>query len=88
MIAVILADVATAAEQRRYNKFEFTEGTDATLEWKGQWVYKVYAQSDPSNTDPDLADELVEQGIALVKEDDITNYTGNAPDEDNFVYKI
>lgn len=87
-VAVILTDIATAAQKRRYNRFEITEGTTVTLEFPGQWFYKVYAQASTTNLDPDLADELVEQGIVEVIAPDPTNYTGNAPDEDNFVYKL
>ena len=87
-VAVIIADTATAAQRRRYNKFEITEGTTVTLTFPGQWFYKVYAQTSPTNTDPDLADELVEEGIVDVIAPDPTTYSGNAPDNDNFVYKI
>ena len=56
----ILADVSAYTE--RYNKFQFIEGTTADL-YTGEYKYKVYAQESDSNLDPDLADELVEEGI-------------------------
>lgn len=60
---VLLTD--TSAYTDRYNKFAVTEGTTFTLD-AGEYMYKVYAQTSPSNTNPDNADELVEQGILKV----------------------
>ena len=56
----ILTDVSAYTE--RYNKFQFIEGVTAEL-YTGEYMYRVYAQTSPTNTDPDNADELVEQGI-------------------------
>lgn len=55
----------TSAYTDRYNKFAVTEGSTFTLD-AGEYMYKVYAQTSPSNTNPDNADELVEQGILKV----------------------
>jgi len=60
---VLLTD--TSAYTDRYNKFAVTEGSTFTLD-AGEYMYKVYAQTSPSNTNPDNADELVEQGILKV----------------------
>ena len=49
----------------RYNKFEVTEGTTVTLD-AGEYLYKIYAQSSPTNLNPDLANEVVEEGIVKV----------------------
>lgn len=49
----------------RYNKFQITEGTTVTLD-AGEYEYKIYAQTSPSNINPADADELVEQGIVKV----------------------
>jgi hypothetical protein len=49
----------------RYNEFELTEGTTVTLD-AGEYIYKIYAQASPSNVDPTLANELVEEGIVKV----------------------
>lgn len=57
----------TSAYPDRYNEFAFTEGTDITIN-EGQNEYKIYAQTSSSNTDPDLADEELEVGIAQVGE--------------------
>jgi hypothetical protein len=32
----------------------------------GEYIYKIYAQTSPSNVDPTLANELVEEGIVKV----------------------
>ena len=70
----ILADVSS---YDRYNKFQFIEGTTADL-YTGEYQYKVYAQTSDSNLDPDLADELVEEGILKCNEGTTTTqYTPN-----------
>ena len=59
----ILAD--TSSYTTRYNKFDITEGTTVTLD-AGEYEYEIYAQTSPTNLDPTLADELVEEGIVKV----------------------
>ena len=59
----ILAD--TSSYTTRYNKFDITEGTTVTLD-AGEYIYKIYAQTSPTNIDPNLANELVEEGIVKV----------------------
>jgi len=59
----ILSD--TSSYPTRYNEFELTEGTTVTLD-AGEYIYKIYAQTSPSNVDPNLANELVEEGIVKV----------------------
>jgi hypothetical protein len=56
----ILTDISTQTE--RYNKFAVVEGTTFTL-LNGEYEYKVYAQTSAVNTNPDLANELVETGV-------------------------
>jgi hypothetical protein len=60
VVNVILSDISTHKE--RYNQFAVVEGTTFTL-LDGEYQYKVYAQTSAVNTNPDLANELVEQGI-------------------------
>jgi len=62
---VILTDISSYTD--RYNKFSVVEGTTFDI-YSGEYLYRVYAQTSPSNTDPDLADELVEQGMLKVNE--------------------
>jgi hypothetical protein len=59
----ILTDISAYVD--RYNKFEVTEGTTVTLD-AGEYLYKIYAQSSPTNLNPDLANEVVEEGIVKV----------------------
>ena len=59
----IVADVSEYTD--RYNKFNVTEGSTFEV-YTGEYMYKVYAQTSPSNLDPSLADELVEEGILKV----------------------
>lgn len=60
----ILLDVSTHKE--RYNQFQIDE-SDINA-YTGEYEYKVYAQTSPTNTNPNLSDELVEQGILKVNE--------------------
>lgn len=61
----ILTDISSYTD--RYNKFEFTEGdADNTTLEVGEHLYTIYAQTDPSNLNPNNADEVVETGIMKV----------------------
>ena len=62
---VLLTDISSYPE--RYNKFTVIEGTTFDI-YSGEYDYKVYAQTSDTNTDPSLADELVEQGLLKVSE--------------------
>ena len=59
----ILTDTSSYVE--RYNAFELTEGSTVTLD-AGEYIYKIYAQTSPTNVNPDLANELVEEGMVKV----------------------
>ena len=50
----------------RYNQFAIAAATSGQWE-KGEYKYTIYAQSSSSNTDPSLANEVVETGILKVK---------------------
>ena len=50
----------------RFNKFTIVEPTDVELIDEGQWSYVIYAQTSAVNTDPSLADEVVETGMVTV----------------------
>jgi len=60
---VILTDISSYPD--RYNKFSVSEGSTFTI-YSGEYLYRAYAQTSPTNTDPDLANELVEQGMLKV----------------------
>ena len=57
---VLLTDISAYID--RYNKFAVTEGTTFDLDC-GEYNYFVYAQTSSVNTNPLLADELVEEGL-------------------------
>lgn len=63
--AFILSD--TSDYPVRYNKFTFTEGSNAAKTFDtGTHYYTIYAQESTTNVDPALALEEVERGIAQV----------------------
>lgn len=71
----ILTDISAFVD--RYNEFSITEGTTVTL-ITGEYLYKVFAQTSPTNLDPSLAIELVEEGMLKVNESvGTTSYTPN-----------
>jgi hypothetical protein len=59
----LLTDIS--AFKDRYNKFAVTEGSTFTLDC-GEYNYFVYAQTSSVNTNPLLANELVEEGLLKV----------------------
>jgi hypothetical protein len=72
----IVADVSNYKE--RYNKFSVTEGSTFDVD-TGEFLYRVFAQISTTNLNPDLANELVEQGILKVNnlESPTVYYTPN-----------
>jgi hypothetical protein len=58
-----LTDISSFKD--RYNKFAVTEGSTFTLDC-GEYNYFVYAQTSSVNTNPLLANELVEEGLLKV----------------------
>jgi hypothetical protein len=59
----LLTDISSYKE--RYNEFEITEGATVTLD-AGEYLYRIYAQNSSVNTNPELTDELVEEGLVKV----------------------
>jgi hypothetical protein len=59
----LLTDISSYKE--RYNEFEITEGATVTLD-AGEYLYRIYAQTSSVNTNPELANEIVEEGIVKV----------------------
>jgi len=55
----------TSSYKERYNKFAITEGATVTLD-AGEYLYRIYAQTSSVNTNPELANELVEEGLVKV----------------------
>lgn len=59
----LLTDISSYKE--RYNEFAITEGATVTLD-AGEYFYRIYAQTSSNNTNPELANELVEEGLVKV----------------------
>jgi hypothetical protein len=59
----LLTDISSYKE--RYNEFAITEGATVTLD-AGEYLYRIYAQTSSANTNPELANELVEEGLVKV----------------------
>jgi hypothetical protein len=59
----LLTDISSYKE--RYNEFAITEGATVTLD-AGEYLYRIYAQTSSVNTNPELANELVEEGLVKV----------------------
>lgn len=57
----------TSSFPTRYNEFTITTAQAADL-LAGEHKYTLYAQSSSSNTDPAQANEVVETGLAIVRE--------------------
>jgi hypothetical protein len=55
----------TSSYKERYNKFAIAEGATVTLD-AGEYLYRIYAQTSSVNTNPELANELVEEGLVKV----------------------
>jgi hypothetical protein len=55
----------TSSYKERYNQFAITEGATVTLD-AGEYLYRIYAQTSSVNTNPELANELVEEGLVKV----------------------
>ena len=50
----------------RYNKFTINAATVFENQQTGEWHYKVYQQSSPTNTDPDAAEGTLEYGKLIL----------------------
>lgn len=60
---VKLNNADTSAHKERYNKFSINAVTYFNNKLSGEWTYSIYEQESTTNTDPDLADGLLETGI-------------------------
>lgn len=54
----------------RYDEFVLVDGVDVDFIYDGFYIYNIYQQDSPTNTDPALSDGLVETGRAHVTEAD------------------
>lgn len=70
------ADLSPAPE--RFNKFQVNVATIFSTAQPGEYIYEVYEQTSSSNTDPDQATGLLEQGRMALRPE-----TGYNPDSYN-----
>jgi len=59
----------------RYNKFTINAAEVFENQLSGEWHYKVYQQSSSTNTDPDAAIGLLEQGKLILNRATEFSYT-------------
>jgi len=60
---VVLNAADLSPHKERYNEFDIDVNDYFEDSPEGDWEYKIYEQTSTSNTDPDLATGLVEDGI-------------------------
>ena len=88
----ICQDLATTAQQERYNLFDITEGIDDPLNsslilgLQGRYHYFIYEQASTTNLDP-TGLTIVERGIMTLKGDQISNYKSYETDVTYKVYE-
>ncbi len=64
---VVLNAADTSAYKDRFNEFTIVVNDYFEDSPEGDWEYKIYEQTSSSNTDPDLATNLLEVGIMRLK---------------------
>jgi len=87
-----------SVHQKRYDEFEFTEGTGVgqiSFPYEGQYTYRILEQvaQIPTNTNPSLAYNTVEWGTALLMattgettNDYYVEYISNNEDNSNYIF--
>jgi hypothetical protein len=60
---VVLNAGDLSPHKERYNEFDIDVNDYFEDSPEGDWEYKIYEQTSTTNTDPDLATGLVEDGI-------------------------
>ena len=80
---VISADLATASQKARFNRFTITEGASdptngsLTLGTTGVYNLNVYEQSSTTNLDPTLSTNKVETTLARVIDTESLDYVSH-----------
>lgn len=59
----------------RYNRFDINTGLYFLNKPSGEWLYEVYEQGSNTNTDPDLATGLLENGKMNLRDSEEFTYT-------------
>lgn len=75
-VKFIKAEIDDESEYpNRYNKFTINAAVVFNGQLSGEWHYKVYQQSSPTNTDPDAAEGALEYGKLLLNRATEFSYT-------------
>jgi hypothetical protein len=67
-VTCILPNISTSTS--RFDEFVIEDLVDVTFPYAGFYTYRIYEQTSSTNLDPDLADNLCEEGRAHVYEID------------------
>jgi hypothetical protein len=67
-VTCILPNISTSTS--RFDEFVIEDLVDVTFPYAGFYTYRIFEQISSSNLDPDLADNLCEEGRAHVYEID------------------
>jgi hypothetical protein len=67
-VTCILPNISTSTS--RFDEFVIEDGVDVTFPYAGFYTYRIFEQTSSTNLDPDLADNLCEEGRAHVYEID------------------
>lgn len=76
----------TSAYPERYNLFSFTNGVEATIDYKGDYVYTVYQKVESNTTIPSDAN-ILEVGICRVSDTEGANVEHTNP-SDVIIYEV
>lgn len=76
---VLLNAADISLHKTRYNKFSIDVDSHFANSEHGQWDYFIYEQYSTTNTDPDEAVGLLEEGIMQLKESTVFTYTQYSP---------
>jgi hypothetical protein len=67
-VTCILSNISTSTS--RFDEFVIEDLVDVTFPYAGFYTYRIFEQTSSTNLDPDLADNLCEEGRAHVYEID------------------
>lgn len=76
VVTMIKAEIDDESEYpNRYNKFTIDASVAFAGQQSGEWHYKVYQQSSPTNIDPDAAGGILEYGKLILDRATQFSYT-------------
>jgi hypothetical protein len=65
---VIVNSSDESTDKTRYNQFDIVVNTYFADYLEGWWSYAVFEQASTTNTDPTLAEGLLEKGLMFLRE--------------------